>query len=170
MAIRTHVNIHSVDGIGQKSKFIYESLAPIPADSDVNAMVAAWKAMTRLGVEAVTITYPLAGFAVIPADDADARIGDSAFLQCHKSEAVGGTHTFKLAAINAALLNADGSFILNSVEFSDFCEWFDDGSGLFGLQGSFTVSDGEQLAENGSNPTLPSGLTQIAGRVKNKRR
>lgn len=170
MALRTHVTVHAVDGKQEKTRFEYESLAAIPSDADVNSLVSDWKSMTRLGVEDVSVTYHLAGFTPIPPDDVNARIGDTAFLQCHKGEAFGGTYTFKLAAIKEALLNGDGTFILASSEFSSWCEWFDDGATLLGLQGPFTISDGEQLAENNSNPTLPSTLTQITGRVRNKRR
>lgn len=169
MALRTHVNIHAIDGKGKKSTFEYESLAPIPTDGNVNSLVAAWKAMTRLGVEKVTVTYPLAGFAAIAPDDVGARLGDTAILQCWKGVDFGGTYSFRLAAIKDALLNADGTFIIASAEFQSFAEWFDDGLGIFSVQGPFTISDGEQLAENGSDQTLPSGLTAFSGRINGKR-
>jgi hypothetical protein len=169
MALRTHVNIHAIDGKGKKTTFSYESLNPVPSDGNINSLVSAWKAITRLGVEKVTITFPLDGFAPIAPDDVGARLGDTAILQCHKGAEFGGMYTFRLAAIKEALLNADGTFIIASSEFASFAEWFDDGTGLFGLQGPFTVSDGEQLAENGSAPTLPSGLTAFSGRINGKR-
>lgn len=168
MSIHTQVNIHAVDGKGQKSLFTYEALDDLPTAGDVTSLVAAWKALTNLGYTHVTVTYPTDD-AAVPADLATARLGDTATLQCYKGEAFGGTYTFKLAAIKEALLNSDGTLKFEDAAFTDFAEWFDDGSGLLGVQGSFTISDGEQLAENGSNPTLPNGFTTFGGRTKRRR-
>ncbi len=168
MAIRTVVNIHAVDGKGHKSVFSYESLADIPSAGNVSSLVASWKNMTRLGYSHVTVTYKTDDVAV-PADDIGARLGDTATLECWKGEEFGGTYTFKLAAIKEALLNSDGSLLYQNAAFTDWAEWFDDGSGLFGLQGPFTLSDGEQLAENGAAPTLPSGYTTKGGKTKARR-
>lgn len=171
MAIRTHVTLHCVDGMAQKTRFSYETVDENPSDGNIQNLVNAFTAISNLGVEYVTVTRPVSAVGAVPVADPDARIGDGAFLQAHKGEAFGGVYTFKFAAVRAALLNPDGSFQLTNAAFTDWCEWFDDGSGLFGLAGPFTVSDGEQLAENGSNPTLSSGgYTQIAGRVRNRRR
>ena len=168
MAIRTMVNIHAIDGKGHKSVFSYESLATNPTAGDITSLLAAWKAMTRLGCTHVTVTYKTDD-AAIAADDVGARLGDTATLECYKGEEFGGTYTFKLAAIKETLLNSDGTLKYQEAAFTDFAEWFDDGSGLLGLQGPFTVSDGEQLAENGSNPTLPNGYTTKGGKTKSRR-
>ncbi len=169
MSIRTHVTLHCVDGRGQKTRFNFESLVENPTDGNIQSLVSAFTAISELGIERVTVTRPVSAIAAIPAADVDARIGDTAVLTCHKGEAFGGTYSFQFAAVRDAFVNPDGSLIYTNAVFSNWCEWFDDGSGLLGLQGPFTLSDGEQLAENGSNPTLPSGYTQMYGYLTGRR-
>lgn len=170
MAQHTYVTLHCKDGKNKPTRFSYESLADIPDDGDVQDLIDAFKAMSRLGIEAVTISYHLDGFVPIPADDIDARIGDTAILTCHKGAEFGGTYSFKLAAIHDDLVDNNGNLKVEESAFTDWCELFDDGSGLLGVQGAFTISDGEQLAENNSDPTLPSGFTPISGKLTGKRR
>jgi hypothetical protein len=167
MADRTIVTIHAVDGAGKPSRFEYESVANVPSDANVTGMVADWKALTNLGYEKISVTYNV-DTPPVPADNVLARIGDTAKLTAHKGAAYGGTYSFRLAAIKTTLLNGD-DIIIGSAEVAAFLEWFDDGDGLLGVAGPFTISDGEQLAENGADPTLPSGLTAISGELTGKR-
>lgn len=167
MAERTIVTIHAIDGAGKGTRFEYESLDPEPTDGDITGMVADWKALTNLGYTKVTSTR-VVDTPPVPADNVLARIGDTAKLTAHKGEAFGGTYSFRLAAIKSTLLSGDDIIITNAA-VAAFLEWFDDGTGTLAIQGPFTVSDGEQLAENGSTPTLPSGLVAISGELTGKR-
>ena len=167
MAERTIVTIHAVDGAGEKSRFEYESVAAVPDDADVIGMVTDWKALTNLGYDKVTVTYPVDTPAV-PATTTSARIGDTAKLNCHKGEDFGGTYSFRLAAIKDTLLV--GKIIKHADALvAAFLEWFDDGTGILAVAGPFTISDGEQLAEAGADVTLPSGTTAISGELTGKR-
>lgn len=170
MSLHTYVILHAVDGKNKKTRFAYESLAVDPDNGDIQDLIDGFKAISRLGVEAVTISKHYEGFVPIPADDVDARIGDVATLKCHKGAAFGGTYSFQFAAVLDALVDNNGNLNVENSAFTDWCELFDDGAGLLGIQGAFTVSDGEQLAENNSDPTLPSGLTPISGQLRGKRR
>lgn len=170
MALHTYVVLHCVDGKNKKTRFAYESLAVDPDNGDIQDLIDGFKGISRLGIEAVTISKHFEGFAPIPADDVNARIGDAASLKAHKGAAFGGTYTFSFAAVLDSLVDSNGNLLHENAAFTDWCELFDDGSGLLGIQGSFTVSDGEQLAENGSDPTLPSGNTPISGQLNGKRR
>lgn len=171
MAIRTIVTLHCVDGKNKKTQFQYEpKRSPIPTDADVQALVDGFLAISELGIERVTVTYPVTSIDPVAATDIDARVSDTASLTCHKSESVGGTYSFQFAAVKDNLINPDGSLKITETVFSDWVELFDDGSGLFGVQGLYTISDGEELAENGSTPTLPSGYTQIRGKLTGRRR
>lgn len=167
MAEHTIVTIHAKDGAGNRTRFEYESVAAVPSDANVLGMVADWKAITDLGYEKVTVTYPVDTPAV-PADAVTARIGDTAKLNCHKGEEFGGTYTFRLAAIKTSLLV--GKVIKHDDPLiAAFLEWFDDGTGILAVAGPFTISDGEQLAEAGSDVTLPEGDTAISGELTGKR-
>jgi len=167
MAERTIVTIHAVDGANRPTRFEYESLDPEPTDANITGLVADWKALTNLGYTKVTSTRTVDTPAV-PADNVLARVGDTAKLTAWKGEEFGGTYSFRLAAIKSTLLSGDDIIITNAA-IAAFLEWFDDGTGIAAIQGPFTISDGEQLAENGSDPTLPSGLTAISGELTGKR-
>jgi hypothetical protein len=163
MAIRTKVTLHCVDGRGNKTRFAYEARDNNPDDGDISDLVAAFKAISNLGVERVSVTRDVTTIAASAAADVDVRVNDVAYLLCHKSETVGGEYTFQMVAVKPAYINPDGTLKVDNAVFTNWCEWFDDGSGLLGVQGPFTISDGESLAENGSTPTLPSGYTPIKG-------
>jgi len=167
MADRTIVTIHAVDGAGEKSRFEYESVAQVPDDADVIGMVTDWKALMNLGYEKVTVTYKV-DTPPVPATTTSARIGDTAKLNCHLGAAFGGTYSFRFAAIKDTLL-VGTTLKHTDALFAAFLEWFDDGTGLLAVAGPFTISDGEQLAENGSDPTLPSGNVAISGELTGKR-
>lgn len=167
MALHTIVTIHAQDGAGRKSNFEYEALASDPSDGDVIALVQDWKALTNLGYTHVSVTRPVITVAD-PPDTTEARIGDTAKLTVHKGAAFGGTYSFRLAAIKSTLLSGDDIIITNAA-IAAFLENFDDGEGTLAVQGSFAISDGEQVAENGSDPTLPSGNSAISGELTGKR-
>lgn len=167
MADRTIVTIHAVDGAGDTSRFEYEAVDNNPSDANILGMVADWKALNNLGYSKVSVTRNV-DTPPVPADELLARIGDTAKLTAHKGAEFGGTYSFRLAAIKPALLSGNDIVITNAA-IAAFLEWFDDGTGLLGVAGPFTVSDGEQLAENGSDPTLPSGLVAISGELTGKR-
>lgn len=167
MADRTVVTIHAVDGANKASRFEYEALVNNPTDANILGMVADWKALTNLGYSKVSVTR-FVDTPSVPADELLARIGDTAKLTAWKGAAFGGTYSFRLAAIKTALLSGDDIIITDPL-IAAFLEWFDDGDGLLGVQGPFTISDGEQLAENGADPTLPSGNTAISGELTGKR-
>lgn len=167
MADRTIVTIHAVDGSGKTTRFEYEGLINNPTDANVIAMAADWKALTLLGYSKLSVTREVVT-APVPADDELARIGDTAKLTAWKGAAFGGTYSFRLAAIKPALLSGD-DIIITAPEVAAFLEWFDDGTGILAVQGPFTISDGEQIAENGSTPTLPSGNAAISGELTGKR-
>lgn len=67
----------------------------------------------------------------------------------------GGEHTFnipdpqkKYVDQNSGRLKVRNGLVVDTV-FKQFTEEFDNGKGIFSVQGDFTVSDGEQLQENG---------------------
>lgn len=167
MAQRTLVTIHAIDGAGKPTRFEYEGLVANPTDANVIGMATDWKAITNLGYTGLSVTR-FVDTPAVPADDVLARVGDTARLTCHLGEAFGGTYSFRLAAIKPALLTGR-NIIVSDPLIAAFLEWFDDGTGLLAVQGPFTISDGEQLAEAGSDPTLPSGNTAIAGELTGKR-
>lgn len=168
MTLRTKIALHCTDGKSKKTKFMYEARDNNPSDGAINNLVDAFRTISRLGVERATVTRDI-NISPSAAEDVDVRVADTANLKCHKSESSGGTYTFELVAVKDELVNPDGTLKITEAPFSNWCELFDDGAGLFGIQGNFTVSDGEALAENGATPTLPSGYTQISGQLDGKR-
>lgn len=167
MADRTIVIIHAVDGAGDTSRFEYEALANNPSDANVIGMATDWKTLTNLGYTKLTVTREV-DTPPVPADNILARIGDTAKLTAWKGEEFGGTYSFRLAAIKPTYLSGN-DIIITHADIAAFLEWFDDGTGILAVQGPFTISDGEQLAENGATPTLPSGNTAISGELTGKR-
>ena len=128
MSIRTIVTLHCVDGKNTKTRFSYESLVENPTDGNIQSLVSAFKAISKLGIERVTVTRPVSAIAAVAADDIYARVGDTAILTCHKGEAFGGLYSFQFAAVKDALVKSDGSLDYENAAFSSWCEWFDDGS------------------------------------------
>lgn len=168
--LRTKVNLHCVDGKGNKTRFIYEARDNNPTDADVLALVASFAALTDLGIEDVTVTRRVVGHTATAAAATSVRVRDTASLQCHKGAAYGGVYSFGLAGLKDTLVNPDGTLVITNPAISSFLEHFDDGTGILAVAGNFTVSDGEELAENGADPTLPSGYTQISGQIDGSRR
>jgi len=150
MAERTTVTLTFTDSYGKTTTRSYQARDANPSDGVVQALADAAQAISALSLTKAVVTREVDVTGSTTAAETKSSRQKDASLKFQKSalrNSHAGPYTFNLTEPKAALVDVDGTLVLSSTEFADWRELFDDGSGIAAVQGTFFVSDGEELVE-----------------------
>ena len=152
----TTVRVNLRDSRGMETSRSYGwTDGSMPDDSDVIALMDALQNITQLEVLGATASKKIAYNGTSP--DPGSTIAEVASLTVLKSQSDGGgKYTFRLPQAKETLIEGS-ALVISDNAFRAWVELFDDGSGLQGVAGPWTVSNGEKLAEGTNGDSIISG-------------